>query len=72
MEKAEEKVEEEKNQKDSFSAYKENPVLLSGFTPKVTIMHSKEKPKKIGIVGSDGQVYNFLLKWDKHGDLRKE
>ena len=35
-------------------------------------MHSKEKPKKIGIVGSDGQTYNFLLKCDKYGDLRKE
>jgi serine/threonine-protein kinase ATR len=40
--------------------------------PKVTIMHSKEKPKKIGIVGSDGSNYNFLLKCDKYGDLRKE
>lgn len=40
--------------------------------PKVHIMHSKEKPKKIGIMGSDGQQYNFLLKCDKYGDLRKE
>jgi hypothetical protein len=39
---------------------------------KVTIMHSKEKPKKIGIVGSDGSNFNFLLKCDKYGDLRKE
>ena len=35
-------------------------------------MHSKEKPKKIGLEGSDGRVYNFLLKCDKNGDLRKE
>jgi phosphatidylinositol kinase/protein kinase (PI-3 family) len=56
----------------SFSAYKEDPVMLSSFQPKVVIMHSKEKPKKIGIVGSDGQTYNFLLKCDKYGDLRKE
>lgn len=35
-------------------------------------MHSKEKPKKIGILGSDGSNYNFLLKCDKYGDLRKE
>ena len=35
-------------------------------------MHSKEKPKKIGIVGSNGAHYNFLLKCDKYGDLRKE
>lgn len=35
-------------------------------------MMSKEKPKKIGIIGSNKQVYNFLLKCDKFGDLRKE
>jgi len=39
---------------------------------KVNIMHSKEKPKKIEILGSDGNKYNFLLKCDKYGDLRKE
>ena len=33
---------------------------------------SKEKPKKIGVIGTDKQVYNFLLKYDKLGDLRKE
>lgn len=46
--------------------------MISSFQTKVTIMHSKEKPKKIGIVGSNGQNYNFLLKCDKYGDLRKE
>ena len=35
-------------------------------------MASKEKPKKIGFVGSDGMVYYFLLKCDNTGDLRKE
>ena len=35
-------------------------------------MLSKEKPKKIGILGTDKKVYNFLLKCDKYGDLRKE
>jgi serine/threonine-protein kinase ATR len=35
-------------------------------------MSSKEKPKKIGILGTDGKMYNFLLKFDKQGDLRKE
>lgn len=55
-----------------YPAYKEDPVMISSFQTKVTIMHSKEKPKKIGIVGSNGQNYNFLLKCDKYGDLRKE
>jgi phosphatidylinositol kinase/protein kinase (PI-3 family) len=48
-----------------FPAFKSKPVLISGFLPEAIIMHSKEKPKKIGIVGSDGNVYNFLLKCDK-------
>ena len=55
-----------------FSAYKEDPVMIQSFQTKVTIMHSKEKPKKIGIIGSNGANYNFLLKCDKYGDLRKE
>jgi serine/threonine-protein kinase ATR len=46
--------------------------MVQSFMPKVTIMHSKEKPKKIEILGSDGAHYNFLLKCDKYGDLRKE
>jgi phosphatidylinositol kinase/protein kinase (PI-3 family) len=35
-------------------------------------MCSKEKPKKIGVIGTDKNVYNFLLKCDTYGDLRKE
>jgi len=46
--------------------------MIAGFLQKVTIMLSKEKPKKIGILGTDKKVYNFLLKCDKYGDLRKE
>ena len=46
--------------------------MIAGFHEKVSIMVSKEKPKKIGIIGSDKRVYNFLLKCDKYGDLRKE
>ena len=55
-----------------FPAYKKDPVMLCSFSPKVTIMHSKEEPKKIGVIGSNGAHYNFLLKCDKYGDLRKE
>lgn len=46
--------------------------MISGFLQKLDIMVSKERPKKIGIRGSDNQVYNFLLKYDQYGDLRKE
>lgn len=55
-----------------FPAFKNKPVLIAGFLNEATIMISKEKPKKIGIIGTNKQVYNFLLKCDKYGDLRKE
>jgi len=55
-----------------FYAYKEDPIMVYGFMPKVHIMHSKEKPKKIAIMGNNGTQFNFLLKCDKYGDLRKE
>ena len=67
-----EQSEETENPLANFPAYKKNPVMISGFLQKVTIMLSKEKPKKIGILGTDKRVYNFLLKCDKYGDLRKE
>mmetsp|Transcript_114598 Transcript_114598/g.159095 ORF Transcript_114598/g.159095 Transcript_114598/m.159095 type:complete len:121 (+) Transcript_114598:881-1243(+) len=62
---------DEKTYKD-FPAYKSKPVTINGFLTKATILPSKEKPKKISIIGSDKHVYNFLLKCDKYGDLRKE
>lgn len=57
---------------EDFPAYQSNPIYIKSFVEKATIMLSKEKPKKIGIIGSDGCTYNFLLKCDKLGDLRKE
>ena len=67
-----EQSEENENPLANFPAFKKNPVMIAGFLQKVTIMLSKEKPKKIGILGTDKKVYNFLLKCDKYGDLRKE
>ena len=58
--------------KTVFPAYKPNPIKIQSFLPKIQIMSSKEKPKKISIVGTNGQVYYFLLKCDKTSDLRKE
>lgn len=67
-----EEIDNEADYLARFPAYKTNPVMISTFTQKATIMSSKEKPKKIGIIGTDKKVYNFLLKCDKYGDLRKE
>mmetsp|Transcript_25760 Transcript_25760/g.25040 ORF Transcript_25760/g.25040 Transcript_25760/m.25040 type:complete len:682 (+) Transcript_25760:1053-3098(+) len=65
-------MQEEGKEEAEFPAFKPKPVLIQGFVPEASIMLSKEKPKKIGIKGSDGHEYNFLLKCDKYGDLRKE
>jgi len=46
--------------------------MIKSFHYAATIMASKEKPKRIQILGSDGNYYYFLLKYDKLGDLRKE
>ena len=56
----------------NFSVYNPNPVYIAKIYPQAQVMMSKEKPKKIGLIGTDGKVYFFLLKWDQLGDLRKE
>ncbi|KAI9610104.1 hypothetical protein H4Q26_007102 [Puccinia striiformis f. sp. tritici PST-130] len=43
---------------------------IQNFIDKITIMSSLQKPRKIGIVGSDGRVYPFLCK--PKDDLRKD
>ena len=45
--------ETESNSLLDFPAFKSRPVLISGFLNEATIMVSKEKPKKIGIIGSN-------------------
>ena len=37
-------------------------VTVSSFKPAVHVMSTKTRPKRIGIVGSDGRTYTFLLK----------
>jgi serine/threonine-protein kinase ATR len=55
-----------------FAVFKAHPVYVAKFYHKGQVMLSKEKPKKIGLIGTDGKVYFFLLKHDQNGDLRKE
>ncbi|OQS07946.1 phosphatidylinositol kinase (PIK-L4) [Thraustotheca clavata] len=47
-------------------------VYIKAFADKADVMPSKEKPKRVQILGSDGQWYTFLCKREKHGDLRKD
>ncbi|KAJ2516483.1 hypothetical protein GGI11_003439 [Coemansia sp. RSA 2049] len=43
---------------------------ISGFDDEIEVMHSLQRPKKITVVGSDGQKYSFLCK--PKDDLRKD
>lgn len=46
------------------------PVTITGFHPVVTIIPSKQRPRKLRMTGSDGVHYSFLLKG--HEDLRQD
>lgn len=47
-------------------------IYIKAFNDKADVMMTKEKPKRIEILGSDGEVYPFLCKREKTGDLRKD
>lgn len=37
-------------------------ITVSGFGPDVLVLSTKTRPKKLEMVGSDGQKYSYLLK----------
>ncbi|KAJ2573297.1 hypothetical protein IW140_000342, partial [Coemansia sp. RSA 1813] len=43
---------------------------ISGFEDEIEVMHSLQRPKRITVLGSDGQKYSFLCK--PKDDLRKD
>ena len=45
-------------------------VTIKSFAPQLTVMTSKQRPRKLTIHGSDGEDYAFLLKG--HEDLRQD
>ncbi|TYZ57617.1 hypothetical protein PybrP1_007399 [[Pythium] brassicae (nom. inval.)] len=47
-------------------------VHIRAFSDKADVMPTKEKPKRIEVLGSDGRQYPFLCKREKTGDLRKD
>uniref|UniRef100_H3HC67 Serine/threonine-protein kinase ATR n=1 Tax=Phytophthora ramorum TaxID=164328 RepID=H3HC67_PHYRM len=47
-------------------------VYIKAFSDKADVMMTKEKPKRIEVLGTDGQMYPFLCKREKTGDLRKD
>lgn len=47
------------------------PVIkIASFASKLTVISSKQRPRRLGIKGSDGKDYQFLLKG--HEDLRQD
>lgn len=59
--------------KSNFSHYvpfEDNLPTIEGFIDDVTVMNSLQKPRKVGIMGSDGRLYHFLCK--PKDDLRKD
>jgi FKBP12-rapamycin complex-associated protein len=45
-------------------------VTIASFAPQLTVITSKQRPRKCTIYGSDGTEYTFLLKG--HEDLRQD
>jgi FKBP12-rapamycin complex-associated protein len=46
------------------------PVRIASFKREIVVMTSKQKPRRIGIMGSDGKKHGFLLKGKE--DLRQD
>lgn len=53
---------------ESFLASEAEPVRIVGFNHKLSVINSKQRPRRLEILGSDGRWYKFLLKG--HEDLR--
>lgn len=50
----------------------ERHVYINTFADKADVLMTKEKPKRIEMLASDGKYYPFLCKREKTGDLRKD
>ncbi|KIY73583.1 atypical/PIKK/FRAP protein kinase [Cylindrobasidium torrendii FP15055 ss-10] len=46
------------------------PVYISSFSPRLTVIASKQRPRRLALRGSDGRDYQYLLKG--HEDLRQD
>lgn len=56
----------------NIGSYKsgEEVVKIASFVPTLTVMTSKQRPRRLNIRGSDGKEYQYLLKG--HEDLRQD
>jgi serine/threonine-protein kinase ATR len=63
--------------KDKHNPFPNTYITISGFHQNILVYKSKAKPKRVGIIGSDGIVYHFLgllflTKAKPSDDLRKD
>ncbi|KAA8495682.1 Serine/threonine-protein kinase ATR [Porphyridium purpureum] len=47
-------------------------VSISGFVDEISVFTSAARPKRLGLVGSDGNTYMFLCKVESRADIRKD
>jgi hypothetical protein len=59
------------DQNKHFSPVASAPVLIHRVHDQIQLIPSKERPKKITFLGSDGNPYSFLCKREQKGDIRK-
>jgi serine/threonine-protein kinase ATR len=55
----------------SYRAFPSSQVSIVGWVNELDVLKSKEKPKKLTMLGSDGATYSFLCKREVKGDMRK-
>ena len=54
----------------TYRTHGDTLIHIRGFSPSVDIITSKERPRQMTVIGSDGVEYRFLLKG--HEDLRQD
>lgn len=50
----------------------QDAVMISKVLDRIEVMKSKQKPKRIILIGTDGKEYPWLIKHENTGDLRKD
>ena len=54
-----------------YRAFPSDQTTIAGFDDTIAVLHTKEKPRKLTMLGSDGKKYTFLCKKEVRGDVRK-
>lgn len=55
----------------TYRAFPTSQVNIQSFQNEIEVLKSKERPKKLTVMGSDGRAYSFLCKKEIKGDMRK-